>query len=94
MILSKVTGVERELFAASYSINPHKSAAMNICLKNFPQLRLIGWNLRDGDILEAQEAFALYERNWRFVEQAQLLNHERELIENLCKEFGAGLMNA
>ncbi len=67
---------------------------MNIHLNNFPQLRLIAWNLHDGgDTLEAQEAFALYERNWRFVEQTQLLNHERELIERLCKQFGAGLMN-
>ena len=33
------------------------------------------------------------ERNWRFVDHAQLLHHERELIASLCKEFGAGLMN-
>ena len=66
---------------------------MSICLKNFPQLRLIAWNLRDADTLEGPEAFALYERNWRFIDQTQLLHHERELITDLCKQFGAGLMN-
>ena len=66
---------------------------MSICLQNFPQLRLIAWNMREEDLLEDQVAFALYERNWRFVDQTQLLNHERELIERLCVEFGAGLMN-
>ncbi len=66
---------------------------MTIHLHNFPQLRLIAWNMRKEDTLADHEAFALYERNWRFVDQTQLLNHERELIERLCKEFGAGLMN-
>ena len=66
---------------------------MTIHLHNFPQLRLIAWNMREEDTLLGQEAFALYERNWRFVNQSQLLDHERELIECLCQEFGAGLMN-
>lgn len=66
---------------------------MSICLQNFPQLRLIAWNMREEDLLEDQVAFALYERNWRFVDQTQLLIHERELIGRLCNEFGAGLMN-
>ena len=71
----------------------HKITAMTIHLNNFPQLRLIAWNLRDADTVEGPQAFALYERNWRFVDHAQLLHHERELIDNLCREFGAGLMN-
>ncbi len=66
---------------------------MTICLHNFPQLRLIAWNMRDDDTLADQDAFALYERNWRFVDQSQLLEHERAMIERLCTEFGAGLMN-
>ena len=71
----------------------YKNTAMTIHLNNFPQLRLIAWNMRDDDLVEEQEAFALYERNWRFVDQSLLLEHECALIERLRAEFGAGLMN-
>ena len=71
----------------------YKNTAMAIHLNNVPQLRLIAWNLRDDDLVEEQEAFALYERNWRFVDQSLLLEHERALIKRLRDEFGAGLMN-
>ena len=64
-----------------------------LALKDFPQLRLVAWNLRDDDQVDEQEAFALYERNWRFVEQAQLQAPEKALIERLTQKFGAGVMN-
>lgn len=64
-----------------------------LALKDFPQLRLVAWNLRDDDQVDEQEAFALYERNWRFVEQTQLQAPEKALIERLTQQFGAGVMN-
>jgi len=64
-----------------------------LALKDFPQLRLVAWNLRDDDQIDEQEAFALYERNWRFVEQSQLQVSEKALIERLTQQFGAGVMN-
>ena len=62
-------------------------------LNDYPQLRLIAWNLRDSDTVEECEAFSIYERNWRFVEQAQLIASEKALIAHLTKEFGRGVMN-
>jgi len=57
-------------------------------ISDFPQLRLIAWNLRHTDTIEEADAFSLYERNWRFVDQAQLSASEKALIECLSKKFG------
>ena len=62
-------------------------------LNDFPQLRLIAWNLRNSDAVEEREAFSLYERNWRFVDQAKLDVSEKALIGRLTKQFGHGVMN-
>lgn len=57
-----------------------------------PGLREIAWNRKDR-FLRAEEALALYERNWRFVDQVNLLPAERKLIERLVAQFGNGVMN-
>jgi len=44
-------------------------------------------------VLKRQDAFALYERNWHFVDEHALLPRERELIEQLTRQFGNGVMN-
>ncbi|GBU15176.1 hypothetical protein AwPolaro_05540 [Polaromonas sp.] len=62
-------------------------------LSEFPQLRCIAWNLRDDDTVDEREAFSLYERNWRFVDQAHLQASEKALIERLTNQFGRGVMN-
>ncbi len=66
---------------------------MKIRLADYPQLRLIAWN-RGVEEIEAQEAFALYESRWRFIEPASLTPSERELIQKLTATFGRGLFNA
>lgn len=58
-----------------------------------PTLKLLCWNRADR-FLPAAEAFALYERNWRFVDEAALEPHERALIERLKQTHGKGLLNA
>jgi hypothetical protein len=59
-----------------------------------PQLRLLCWNRADR-FIPAAEAFSLYERNWRFVDQAALAPAERALIDRLTRRFGKGvLLNA
>jgi hypothetical protein len=62
-------------------------------LTDFPQLRLIAWNRSAGEELSEEEAFALYEANWRHVDQAALHLAERQLIERLTRVHGRGLMN-
>lgn len=60
---------------------------------SYPNLMLLCWNRR-ARYITRREAFALYERNWRWVDVNAAPEHERELIDDLAKEFGAGLINA
>jgi hypothetical protein len=62
-------------------------------LADHPQLRDLAWNRTD-EFIPAQEAFQLYERNWRFVEHEHLHERERELIARLKSEFGGDEINA
>jgi len=66
---------------------------MQIQLADFPQLQLIAWNRQKDGFIEEEEAFALYERNWRWIEQASLSADERQLIERLTHVFGHGVLN-
>lgn len=56
----------------------------------YPQLKFLCWNRRS-QFLTAQEAWSLYERNWRFVELDQLVPTERQLIDALRARFGGGV---
>lgn len=58
----------------------------------FPQLQALLWNRDAVRPISAEEAFALYERNWRFVDQARLTEREKLLIRNLADEFGHGVL--
>ena len=58
----------------------------------YPQLKLLCWNRRN-HFLMAEDAWSLYERNWRFVEPNQLEASERQLIETLSSRFGGGIMH-
>jgi hypothetical protein len=66
---------------------------MQIQLTDYPQLQFIAWNRQKDDFIEEEEAFSLYERNWRWVEQASLSVDERLLIERLTRIFGHGVLN-
>ena len=66
---------------------------MIIKLQDFPQLQLLAWNLACDAIVDEAEALSLYERNWRFVEVAQLSERESQLIEHLKQSVGHGVLN-
>ena len=59
-----------------------------IDLQAWPALRELAWNRRDRWI-PADEALALYERNWRFVDADRLGDPEKRLIERLRARYGA-----
>jgi hypothetical protein len=65
---------------------------MLVRVADYPQLRDLAWN-RSDQLIPAQEAFALYERNWRFIEEHRLDDPERVLIERLAEQFGSGVIN-
>lgn len=61
-------------------------------LRRYPALRELAWNRADRWV-PAPEALALYERNWRHVDQQSLVDDERALIERLARTFGKGQLN-
>lgn len=61
-------------------------------IDEWPALRELAWN-RATRYLSAPEALALYERNWRHVDEARLQPDEAVFIEHLKNRFGAGVMH-
>jgi hypothetical protein len=61
-------------------------------IADFPVLRELAWNRVDAYI-PAEEALALYERNWRFVQDAGLSAEEQKLIDRLTQQCGSGVLN-
>jgi hypothetical protein len=55
-------------------------------------LAALCWNRRDR-YLGAEEAFRLYERNWRLVDRRRMTPSERALIERLAARYGNGVLN-
>lgn len=70
------------------------TAARLIVPAEFPELQMLLWNRDVSRPIPANEAFALYERNWRFVDQRRLTPLERQLIDELTQEFGHGALLA
>ena len=95
----KLPAAEAERLRAAAS-SPHFAKALDEFLQDvvleierWPQLRELTWNRADRWI-PAEEALALYERNWRFVEPERLQKDEANLIDRLKRRFGSGLLNA
>lgn len=61
-------------------------------IDDYPQLALLAWNRAVREIA-GDEALALYERNWRFVDVASLIPKEKELIDHLVAQYGHGVLN-
>lgn len=64
-----------------------------VTIADYPALADIAWNLAVTH-LPARQAFALYERQWRFVDERTLTPAERQLIDRLAVRYGAGIIHA
>ncbi len=64
-----------------------------IDLADFPQLQQLCWNLKV-EFLTRADAHAIYERNWRLIDEANLAPTELNLIQELVQELGNGMVNA
>ena len=62
----------------------------SVRIDRYPQLQRLAWQQAGTTELTAQEALAVYERNWRHIDQAKLEPRERELIDTLTKAVGGG----
>jgi len=64
-----------------------------LALDDWPVLRELAWNRADRWI-PADEALAIYERNWRHVDPRHIGPGEIALVERLKARYGGGLLNA
>jgi transcriptional regulator with XRE-family HTH domain len=71
-------------------LNQREWIPARIRLKGYPQLRLLAWQLQGVETLSPLEAWDIYDRNWRHLDQQALTEHERQLIDALRLAFGAG----
>lgn len=66
----------------------------SIRLADYPQLRLLAWSRDPGlRTITAEDALALYERNWRFVDPSSLTRKEAALIRRLAERAGTGTLH-
>lgn len=61
-------------------------------IADYPALAELAWNRSDA-YLPAEEAFALYERNWRYVADHGLEPAEQALVDQLAERYGGGVLN-
>jgi transcriptional regulator with XRE-family HTH domain len=61
---------------------------LEIRLGDYPALRTLAWQIGEGvETLTPREAFGLYERNARHVDEAALMPHEKALLHGLRVVF-------
>jgi len=63
-----------------------------IDVDEYPELALLAWNRLVRQI-RAEDAFALYENNWRFIDPEKFTQREADLLNRLKTEFGHGVLN-
>ena len=63
-----------------------------IDVKRYPNLRFLTWQLHQ-DLIREDEAFSVYEREWRHVDAATLSAEEQALIQHLAARYGNGVLN-
>lgn len=61
---------------------------LRIRLAEYPQLKLLAWQVQGTDELRPREAYGIYRRNWRHVDTSALAPHEMRLIEALRTAYG------
>lgn len=66
------------------------SIPVAIKLADFPQLTALAWQVQGVDAISPREAFDIYERNQRHLEETTLTPEEKALIGNLQAVFGGG----
>lgn len=66
--------------------------ALRIQIDDFPQLALLAWNRADRT-LSGEDALALYEREWAWVDQQALQPAEWDLIHKLAQVYGRGVLH-
>lgn len=65
--------------------------AQLIRVADYPELSLLFWHRPAApETVTEEEAFAIYERLWRYVDRNAMQPHERDLVERLTQTIGKG----
>lgn len=56
-------------------------------IADYPQLKRLAWNLPGADTLSPRDALAIYQRNWRHVDETAMDARERALVDALQQAF-------
>lgn len=62
-------------------------------IDRYPQLRDLAWNRQPGDEIAESDALALYERNWRYVDEERMPPEERAFLRRLIETHGGGVLH-
>lgn len=73
-----------------YAVNREGWIPARIRLMDYPQLKQLAWQVHGAETLSPTEAWGIYERNWRHMDEQALVMHERQLIDALRLAFGGG----
>lgn len=79
--------------AVGLELTTRRLAAPRVEVARFPQLARLVWSRPGVKRLDEDEAFALYEANWRFVDEEKLTAREWALIERLTRRYGRGVLH-
>ena len=66
---------------------------MPIRIADYPELKLIAWSRKNDDLIEEEEALALYERHWHYLDPARITEKERQLLDHLVARYGNGILH-
>jgi transcriptional regulator with XRE-family HTH domain len=81
-------GLKIELGLPNRKTKKQSSLPQKIQLKDFKQLKKLGWQLKSTVVLSPKEALELYERNWRHVDIKSMDAKEKKFLKNLLAHFG------
>ncbi len=59
----------------------------NIDLNQYPQLKLLAWHVHGAEPLTPKQAWDIYARNWRHIDETKICADEQALIEQLRTMF-------
>jgi len=65
------------------SADQQQMIPVRIKLADYPQLKLLAWHIPEAEELTPVEALAIYERNKRHIDEDNMEEHEKRLIEAL-----------
>ena len=79
--------VDTSLSAIDHRQNP-ASIPVRISLAAYPVLKSLAWQIQGTDSLTPQEAWDIYDRNWRHADLDKTTADELALMESLRQVFG------